>query len=177
METGPLAEPGRLGLGSHTDRRAYTSHLLPLSLRLRRWSPLQPGDREYALANTTREFDLHMGTDGANLHCVDCRYGENHRVRGRGVDLLGTDMPAKPLSCDDGSCHHARPHAAEVLHFHARRVACQTCHIPTLAQQDPTDMRRHWSRPAYDPDKDRWSATSHPEKEVQPVYGWYTGPS
>ncbi|MCX7895120.1 MAG: hypothetical protein N2447_04055 [Thermoanaerobaculum sp.] len=133
------------------------------------------GDLEYALANTTREFDVHMGTDGANLHCVDCHRGENHRVRGRGVDLLGTDMPGKPLSCDDGSCHNARPHAAEVLNLHARRVACQTCHIPTFAKQDPTDMRRDWSRPAYDPDKDRWAATIHLEKEVQPVYAWYNG--
>lgn len=133
------------------------------------------GDLEYALADTTRDFDVHMGTDGANLQCVDCHRGEDHRVRGRGVDLAGTDLPGKPLSCDDGSCHDSRPHAAEVLNLHAQRVACPTCHIPTFAKADATDMVRDWSKPAYNQEADKWSATIQLEKDVKPVYAWYNG--
>lgn len=133
------------------------------------------GDLEYALAETNRDFDVHMGTDGANLQCVDCHKGQDHRVRGRGADLAGTDFPGKPLSCDDGSCHDARPHAAEVLNLHARRVACPTCHIPTFAKADPTDMVRDWSKPAYNKEADKWSATITLEKDVKPAYAWYNG--
>ncbi|KDA55082.1 hypothetical protein EG19_00225 [Thermoanaerobaculum aquaticum] len=133
------------------------------------------GDLEYALADTTRDFDVHMGTDGANLQCIDCHKGEDHRVRGRGSDLSGTDFPAKPLSCDDGTCHDSRPHPAEVLNLHAQRVACPTCHIPTFAKADATDMVRDWSKPAYNQEADKWSATIEFAKDVKPVYAWFNG--
>jgi len=133
------------------------------------------GDLEYALAETTRQFDVHMGTDGANLQCVDCHKGEDHRVRGRGTDLAATDMPEKPLSCDDGRCHDGRPHEAEVLNYHVAKVACPTCHIPTFAKADATDMLRDWSRPVYNQEADKWSATIQLEKDVKPVYAWYNG--
>lgn len=35
------------------------------------------GDLSTNMIATTREFDVHMGTDGANLVCVDC-HGTNH---------------------------------------------------------------------------------------------------
>lgn len=138
-------------------------------------SNFKRGDLEYALAETTRDFDVHMGTDGANLQCVDCHRGEDHRVRGRGSDLPGTDLPGKRLSCDDGSCHDSRPHTAEVLNLHAQRVACPTCHIPTFAKADATDMVRDWSKPAYNKEADKWSATIELVKDVKPVYAWFNG--
>jgi len=133
------------------------------------------GDLEYALAETDRNFDVHMGSDGANLQCIDCHKGEDHRVRGRGADLAGTDTPQKPLSCDDGSCHDRRPHEAEVLNYHTARVACPTCHIPTFAKADPTDMVRDWSKPAYNQEADKWSASIELAKDVKPIYAWYNG--
>ncbi len=133
------------------------------------------GDLEYALAETTREFDVHMGTDGATMQCITCHRGEDHRVRGRGTDLAATDMPQAPLSCDDGRCHNQQPHAAEVLNYHTRRVGCPTCHIPTFAKADPTDMMRDWSKPVYDQGADKWSPTIELKKDVQPVYAWYNG--
>jgi hypothetical protein len=135
----------------------------------------QRGDLEYALAETTRQFGVHMGTDGANLQCLDCHKGEDHRVRGRGTDLAATHLPEKPLSCDDGRCHHQRPHEAEVLNYHVAKVACPTCHIPTFAKADATHMLRDWSRPVYNQEADKWSATIQLEKDVKPVYAWYNG--
>jgi len=132
------------------------------------------GDIEYKLANTERAYDVHMGQDGANLHCVDCHGGEDHRVRGRGSDLAATDMPEKPLSCD-GECHGPAPHVAEILNHHTRRVNCTVCHIASFARDEPTDMARDWSTPKYDPEGDRYTATITLEKDVTPVYAWFNG--
>ncbi len=133
------------------------------------------GDIEYALADTDKAFDVHMGSDGANLQCTDCHAGEDHRVRGRGSDLSGTDEPGKPLSCADADCHGSAPHKAEVLNFHAQRVYCTTCHVPVFAKQDATDMVRDWSKPSYNAELDKWSATITMSKNVVPVYAWYNG--
>jgi hypothetical protein len=132
------------------------------------------GDLEYRLADTTRDYDVHMGTDGANLHCVDCHAGDNHRVRGRGADLAATDHAGPRLTCD-GECHGAAPHAAPVLNHHARRVYCTVCHIRAFARDEPTDMVRDWSKPVYNPEGDRWTATIQLEKDVTPVYAWWDG--
>ena len=52
------------------------------------------GDIEYVLNDPPREHDVHMAKDGANLQCTACHAGKDHRVRGRGADLAGTDSPA-----------------------------------------------------------------------------------
>ncbi len=133
------------------------------------------GDIEYALADTTADFDVHMGTDGADMQCIDCHAGEDHRVRGRGADLSGTDMPSRPLSCDDADCHGTEPHGEEVLNIHAKTVYCTTCHVPTFAKADATDMVRDWSTPKYHEEADKYSATITLEKDVKPVYAWFDG--
>lgn len=133
------------------------------------------GDLEYALADCDRDFDVHMAKEGSNLQCVDCHAGADHRVRGRGSDLSGSDMPSKPLSCDSSECHGAAPHASRVLNAHAARVYCATCHIPKFAKTDPTDMARDWSKPSYSEEKDRYAATIALEKNVTPVYAWFNG--
>ena len=132
------------------------------------------GDIEYELADTDRTFDVHMGTDGGDMACIDCHRGEDHRVRGRGADLAGTDMPgADQLRCTE--CHDAAPHGEFVLDKHAERVACETCHIPVFAKVDPTDMNRDWSTPKHHPEAKKYSATITMGKNVVPEYAWWNG--
>jgi hypothetical protein len=132
------------------------------------------GDIEYELADTDREFDVHMGTDGGDMSCIDCHEGEDHRVRGRGVDLAGTDMPdADRLTCAE--CHDENPHDVIVLDKHAERVACETCHIPTFAKKDATDMNRDWSTPKHYPEAKKYSATITMGSDVVPEYTWWNG--
>jgi hypothetical protein len=133
------------------------------------------GDLEYALADPDPDFDVHMATEGNDLQCITCHGGEDHRVRGRGTDLSGTDMPSKPLSCDAADCHGSTPHKAEVLNYHTARVYCTTCHIPTFAKDDATDMVRDWSTAAYNEVTDKYSATITLGKDVTPAYAWYNG--
>jgi len=131
------------------------------------------GDIEYALAGCDAEYDVHMGTDGADMSCVDCHEGEDHRVLGRGADLAGTDRPGERLSCEN--CHDAAPHGIVVLDHHAGRIACATCHIPTFAKTDATDMSRDWSTPRYIEDLDKYAATIEMQSNVTPAYAWWNG--
>jgi hypothetical protein len=116
-----------------------------------------------------------MGSDGADLQCIDCHAGRDHRIRGRGADLAGTDLPDQPLTCSTGDCHENNPHAAKVLNHHTAKVGCTVCHIPEFAKADPTDMIRDWSQPKFNEEKKKYSATITFQKEVQPVYAWYNG--
>jgi hypothetical protein len=133
------------------------------------------GDLEYKLADPEPDYDVHMATSGKNMQCVTCHAGEDHRVRGRGVDLSGTDMASKPLSCDTSGCHTSAPHKAEVLNRHTARVNCTVCHIPDFARTDPTDMYRDWSKAVYNAEADKYTASITLEKDVKPVYGWFNG--
>ncbi len=133
------------------------------------------GDIEYALADCEPEFDVHMASSGADLQCTDCHAGKDHRVRGRGTDLSGTDLPGNPLSCSTSECHGEDPHTAPVLNRHTAKINCTVCHITEFAKSDPTDMHRDWSQPTYIEDGDKYSATITFESNVRPVYAWYNG--
>ncbi|MBM4130757.1 hypothetical protein FJ250_06980, partial [bacterium] len=133
------------------------------------------GDLEYELADCSPEFDVHMASGGNNLECVDCHRGKDHRVRGRGSDLSGTDSPDDPLDCE--TCHDARPHGVAILDRHTDRVNCTVCHIPTFAKKDPTDMVRDWSTPYRHEAANKWSATITMGQDVTPVYAWFNGKS
>lgn len=133
------------------------------------------GDLEYVLTDPEKDFDVHMASSGANLQCISCHAGGGHRVRGRGSDLSGSDMPEKPLSCDTKECHGTAPHSVEVLDRHTQRVNCTVCHIPSFARSEPTDMFRDWSKPVYNEAADEYKADIHKEKDVKPVYAWYNG--
>jgi Cytochrome c bacterial len=133
------------------------------------------GDLEYKLTSPEREYDVHMATDGANMQCLACHQGSDHRVRGRGTDLSGTDMPGKNSSCDNKECHGPAPHQNADLNRHVARVYCTTCHIPTFAKSDKTDMVRDWSKPAYNKELDKYTASITFARDVKPVYTWYNG--
>ena len=130
------------------------------------------GDIEYVLANTTRDYDVHMGKDGANYDCIHCHQGGDHRVKGRGADLSANDMK-ETVRC--GECHKTAPHQDADLNRHMSRIDCTVCHIPTFARTDATDMKRDWSKAVYNAEKDKYSADIKLETNVKPVYAWYNG--
>jgi len=131
------------------------------------------GDIEYELADCSPDFDVHMATDGNNLECVDCHAGKDHRVRGRGSDLSGSDSPDDPLYCT--GCHDEKPHGLAALDHHTEKVYCTVCHIPVFAKTDKTDMARDWSTPLYHEDANKYSATITFGQDVVPEYAWFNG--
>ena len=110
------------------------------------------GDLALALVNTTKEFDVHMGTDGANVDCVFC-----HGVKKDGSkNVIDHGIGGMPYhSVDEGEmktcegCHgdansvHAGKPVEAVITLHPM-LACQVCHIPTFARGTPTKTEWYW---------------------------------
>ena len=108
--------------------------------------------------NPGTALDFHLSAGGADLTCADCHNetladGTGHRLRGRGLDLRPNDVPER-FTCDNSGCHTDRPHGdfsntnASSRDLHARKVACQTCHIPRYAKAAVgTEVARDWQDP------------------------------
>ncbi len=132
------------------------------------------GDLAMAIANTTRDFDVHMGTDGADFDCVEC-----HQVmKDAGGEMLDHGIGGMPIhSIDDGDmkgcidCHgdqastHAGLSVQPVTDAHGT-LACQVCHIPAFARNAsaPTKMEWYWedAGKAFDPPPPNDPATGKP---------------
>jgi octaheme c-type cytochrome (tetrathionate reductase family) len=113
------------------------------------------GDISTDLVATTREYDVHMGTDGGNMTCVTC-HGENHDPKTGDVNHGIAGMPLHSVNegemkqCTD--CHGSQQvvHAdtdtemliAEGWH---ERLACQVCHIPAIARKLATKTEWYWA--------------------------------
>ncbi len=103
------------------------------------------GDLDSSLVTPPKALDVHMDVNGLNFACTACHVSENHKVAGsryevRAKDTEGTGKPGERrdvATCE--SCHGTSPHPATSLtgfklNDHVDRVACQTCHIPTIAR-------------------------------------------
>ncbi len=99
------------------------------------------GDLEQGLLTATREVDVHMASDGADLDCVSCHTAENHRIRGRMYSV--SSLNRERATCEQ--CHGGAPHQSDVVNRHTAKVACQTCHIPRYAKVNETKMAWDWS--------------------------------
>lgn len=110
------------------------------------------GDIAMSLVDTTREFDVHMGTDGADVDCVFC-HGVKKDASENVVDHGIGGMPYHSVdegvmkTCED--CHgdansrHAGTTVEGVINLHPQ-LACQVCHIPTFARNEPTKTEWYW---------------------------------
>lgn len=99
------------------------------------------GDLEQALFDPSRDVDVHMASDGADLQCVDCHKTEKHQMLGKLYTI--SSMNRNRSTCEQ--CHTAVPHDDDILNEHTLKVACQTCHIPTYAKVNATKMTWDWS--------------------------------
>jgi hypothetical protein len=129
------------------------------------------GDIETAHMRAARDFDVHMGS---GMQCIQCHKFQDHRILGSGTQMGGMDRPQDPPPRCEG-CHRGQVHAKPELNRHTRTVACTTCHIPTFARHDPTDMRRDWSRSEPVTGEGRFEPVIDLKKNVRPVYAWWNG--
>lgn len=117
------------------------------------------GDLSMALADTTRNFDVHMGTDGGNMKCVTCHDVERDGMNNPISHGIG-GMPYH--SVDEGSmkqcvdCHGlpSEIHTGKVNEMVGShdRLACQVCHIPAIAREVSTKVEWYWSDAGQDID-------------------------
>jgi octaheme c-type cytochrome (tetrathionate reductase family) len=101
------------------------------------------GDLEPVLADPPADFDLHMGA--LRMRCQDCHTTENHRIAG-----MSQTAPAVEGRVRCEKCHGPTPHGVagmlgSHLDDHVRTIACETCHIPSVARTTPTLLRRDYS--------------------------------
>lgn len=118
------------------------------------------GDLAMAMLDTTREFDVHMGTDGGDFACVAC-HGVKKDMDGALLDHGIGGMPYH--STDDGDmqtcvdCHgdrtniHVGGTVEPILNQHPT-LACQVCHIPAFARDTSTKVEWYWSDAGQDID-------------------------
>ena len=148
------------------------------------------GDIDMSLIMPDKSIDIHLATDGLNFSCQECHVTEEHQIKGNNMTVspAGLNSAVQCIDCHDQDLHEGENGA--VLNTHAKRVACQTCHIPDFARKYATKMSWDWSEaqnPAnlpkekrvvkkdgstvYDAKKGRFVF----EKNVKPVYRWFNG--
>ena len=143
------------------------------------------GDLEMAMFEPTKELDIHMGTDGTNMSCVDCHTTEKHNISGKIYSL--SSMNHNRNTCEQ--CHTNNPHEDNILNEHTLKVACQSCHIPTYAKENATKMFWDWSTAGRlkngEPFEEDDSLGNHTylsikgsfvwARNVKPDYVWFNG--
>lgn len=111
------------------------------------------GDLDPSLTQPNHELDVHMDAGGLDFTCTNCHSTDQHSVRGSRYDreindIDGVTTPGKsaPHRSSCRSCHGNRPMQNDKLNDHTDKVACQTCHIPTIARGGhATKVRWDWS--------------------------------
>ena len=134
------------------------------------------GDLDESLYFPPESLDVHMGSQ--DLICTDCHWTEDHVILGR---LLADNyiIPAdEQVACTN--CHSDAPHEDERVNAHLQTVACQTCHIPSFAMDNPTKMFWDWSTSGQDIPEDHYTYLKIKgsflyEENVSPTYTWFNG--
>ncbi|MBL6933418.1 MAG: tetrathionate reductase family octaheme c-type cytochrome [Rhodospirillales bacterium] len=111
------------------------------------------GDLGPSLTQPTFQLDVHMDAEGLNFSCTSCHSTDQHAVRGsryesEANDISGITVPSNrdPRRSSCVSCHGDRPMENEKLNDHTDKIACQTCHIPSIARGGhATKTRWDWS--------------------------------
>lgn len=116
------------------------------------------GDISTDMTATTRQYDVHMGTDGGNFTCVKC-----HQVKkdtagntlSHGIGGMAFHSIDEGVMQDCSDCHgavtsiHAGTSAESLVQSHSR-LACQVCHIPAIARKVSTMVDWRWAQAGLD---------------------------
>ena len=140
---------------------------------------IKHGDMDGSMLKPSPDLDVHMGELG--FTCSDCHAGENHQILGasHGSLAAGTNH----ISCLE--CHGDQPHRKKLINDHINSVACETCHIPAFAREEPTKVWWDWSTAGKnrDPEPDKFGMPDYDKKKgdfrwdknIIPEYGWHNG--
>lgn len=136
------------------------------------------GDLDESLYFPGRALDVHMGGKH-NMQCSDCHVTRKHQILGRMLADNYTIDPAEQVSCEQ--CHKATIHADQRIGTHLKSVACQTCHIPAIAREEPTKVTWDWSQAGQKGrEEDHYAYLKIKgeftyESNFAPTYRWFNG--
>jgi len=134
------------------------------------------GDLDESLIFPSEELDVHMGSQ--DFQCITCHTTKDHQILGRIIADNYTVDPQEQVACTN--CHSLTLHKDERISAHLQTVACQTCHIPSMAVKDPTKISWDWSTAGQDLPEDHYTylkikGTFVYEKNFSPTYTWFNG--
>jgi octaheme c-type cytochrome (tetrathionate reductase family) len=122
----------------------------------------------------------------SKMNCQDCHQTKDHFLKGEAGSVTITHIHPAHIDCTD--CHKGSVHKNFLVNKHTKRVACQSCHIPTFAKALPTKTWWDWSTAGKnvkpeDIPKDQYGMKLYDkmkgdfkwEKDVVPVYQWFNG--
>ena len=144
---------------------------------------IKHGDLEPILADPPDDFDVHMGR--YDMRCQDCHTTRAHRIAGMSVSAPAVEGRVTCVQCHSDTPHGISGPLSRHLDNHFRALACEVCHIPTVAKDDPTRVFIDYSRAeAYGPvPSDETGRPVYPSdsdveiwaNDLVPTYGWYDG--
>jgi octaheme c-type cytochrome (tetrathionate reductase family) len=134
------------------------------------------GDLDEHLINPNENVDIHMG--GLDFQCTTCHRTSDHQILGRMVADNYTVQQDEQVACTD--CHLETPHEDDRINVHTQSVACQTCHIPAIALNDPTKIYWDWSTAGEDKAEDHFTYLKIKgdfiyARNFTPTYIWFDG--
>jgi len=140
------------------------------------------GDLDTSMLNPTPEIDIHMG-GAKKMNCQDCHQAQDHFLKGEAASVTITHTEPAHIDCTD--CHKGKVHKNAMVNKHTEKVACQSCHIPTIAKALPTKIWWDWSTAGKDgpiardqygmPLYDKMKGDFKWGKDVVPAYMWFDG--
>ena len=136
------------------------------------------GDLDESLYFPTQNNDIHMGGQ-LDMQCTDCHRTNDHQILGRMLADNYTIDPKEQVSCEQ--CHVNQQHQDDRINTHLAAVACQTCHIPALALEDPTKISWDWSQAGQEGRVDdhftflKIKGEFVYDKNFAPIYLWFNG--
>ena len=134
------------------------------------------GDLDESLIFPSDELDVHMGN--MNFQCTTCHTTKDHQILGRLIADNYIVDPQEQVTCTN--CHSETLHADERINAHVTTVACQSCHIPSMAVKDPTKTYWDWSTAGQDKPEDHYTYLKIKgsfvyQKNFKPTYTWFNG--
>ncbi|MCO5251941.1 MAG: tetrathionate reductase family octaheme c-type cytochrome [Candidatus Kapabacteria bacterium] len=142
---------------------------------------LNHGGLEIALLDDKKKLDVHMSEQG--FDCVSCHKSENHKIKGAGHGSIAAGT--NHISCTD--CHDNNKkeiHRNKLLGRHLDAIACESCHIPSIAKENYTLTGWNWKTAGLKEDTNlddahlsysKMRGDLNWEKNVKPVYRWFNG--
>ncbi|MFZ1517570.1 MAG: tetrathionate reductase family octaheme c-type cytochrome [Ignavibacteriaceae bacterium] len=137
------------------------------------------GDLDDSLYDPKPETDYHMGALG--FTCADCHTTKEHKIMGASHGSMASGQ--NHINCTD--CHEGEVHENKTINKHLSAIACETCHIPEFAKEEPTKVWWDWSKAGADREdvKDKYGKETYSKikgefvwaKNVIPTYKWYNG--
>jgi octaheme c-type cytochrome (tetrathionate reductase family) len=137
------------------------------------------GDLDDSLYDPKPETDVHMG--GLGFQCSDCHTTNEHKIMGASHGSMASGQ--NHIYCTD--CHEGDIHENKTINKHLSSVACETCHIPEFAKEEPTKVWWDWSKGGEDREDvmDKYGKETYSKlkgefiwaKNVIPTYKWYNG--